>query len=150
MAIDIILATSSPASVRDFLVARNIVTVDENNALQGTLAGFEYTVQDKVPNPFVVSGSGTEADPYVYNSMKCFLVRFSSAREADEIAGQTIDENNTPFDASKIVRWVKNNGTQVSLTDARGWSVTAWRANIGGNNVFLASASANEHLPQWQ
>jgi hypothetical protein len=146
MMIDLLLATAQPTAIAKALIARGVAkTVD--GVLVGTMFGFEY---HRVPNPFMVSGTGTEEDPYVPNTMACYIVRLSHETEVDEIAGQSgVGEDESNFAKSKIVQWIKANGTQVTLTSADGWTKTAWRIPVNGDMVFMARTD-HERLPQWQ
>jgi hypothetical protein len=142
--IDFILATANAARVRDFLVARNICKIEDGN-LVGVKPGFEYT---EVPNPLAVSGTGTELDPYVYDTRKVYLVRFAHDSAADELDGQDgVGEDTSGFTRSRLVKWVKANGVRVTLTGVNGYSVEAWRVSVSGTNVFLAR---NDAIAAWQ
>lgn len=142
MSIDFILATA-PANliqVKNFLIARGVAkeVTNENGSksVVGTLGGFEYTVNG-IPNPFVVSGAGTVADPYVYDTKNVFLFRFSHETEDDQIAGDVSTDDN--FTKAKLVKWVKANGTPVVLSSANGWSANCWRVTVNGVNVWLTN-----------
>jgi hypothetical protein len=142
--IDMILATSNPLRVRDFLVARNVCKI-EDGALVGVKPGFEYT---EVPNPLATSGTGTEADPYVYDTRKVYLIRFAHDTAADGIDGQDgVGEDTSDFTRSRLVKWVKANGVAATLTGVNGYSVEAWRVSVSGTNVFLAR---NDAIAAWQ
>ena len=85
--IDFVLATNTPSAVKDFLEARGITTTNDDGDIVGVKGGFEFTA-NTIPNPLVTGGSGTEQDPWVYSTMKLYLVRISDGEEDDEIAGQ--------------------------------------------------------------
>ena len=145
--IDFALATNNPAKVKDFLVNRGII----NDDFSGVRTGFEYTVEG-IPNPIMTAlGSGGRVTdpgyvPPTYNSMKVYLVRFSHETEADEIADDATQADN--FTKSKLVKWVKANGTPVTIDSVDGWSVDTWRVKITGTNVFLTNDL--ERMGVWQ
>ena len=144
--IDILLATAAPEAIAKVLIARGVAKT-VGGVLVGTKLGFEY---HRVPNPFMVSGTGTEQDPYVPNTMAVYIARLSHDTEAGEILGEAgVGEDNSNFILTKLVKWIKANGTQVTLTSADGWSKTAWRFAVNGDNVFLVRTD-HERLPQWQ
>lgn len=144
--IDFVIATATPAAVYNFLNARGIVTKDANNNVVGVLPGFEYTA-NQIPNPFVVSGSGTDVDPYVYDTKKVYLCRFSHDTEDDQIAG-TVDDGTGNWNRAKIVAWIKANGTPQVLTSANGWSCNAWKVTVGAATVFITNDISN--IGVWQ
>ena len=145
--IDFVLATNNPAKVKDLLVNRGII----NDDFSGVRNGFEYTVEG-IPNPIMTAlGSGGRVTdpgyvPPTYNSMRVYLVRFSHETEADEIADDATQADN--FTKSKLVKWVKANGTPVTIDSVDGWSVGTWRVKITGTNVFLTNDL--ERMGVWQ
>ena len=142
--IDFILATADPLRVHDFLIARSICKI-ENGALVGVKPGFEFV---EVPNPLAVSGTGTEQDPYVYDTRKVFHIRLAHDTANDELDGQAgVGEDTTDFTRSKLVNYVKANGTPVTLTGVNGYAVEAWQVVVGGTDVFLAR---NDAIAAWQ
>lgn len=142
--IDLVLATANPARVRDLLIARSVCKIADG-ALVGVKPGFEFV---EVPNPLAVSGSGTEADPYVYDTRKVYLIRLAHDTANDELDGQAGEgEDTTDFTRSRLVKYVKANGVPVTLTGVNWYSVEAWRVSVGGVNVFLAR---NDAIAAWQ
>lgn len=144
--IDLILSTDTPSAVVKFLKDRGICKDGDTGGIVGVKGGFEYTANE-VPNPFVTSGTGTEKDPYVYDTLKVYLLRLSGDTEADDIKDQ---QGADSFLKSKLAGFAKANGTQVTLNSANGWSATAWRVQVNGARVFLARADDNPYLPKWQ
>lgn len=88
------LLTNTPAQLRDFLIARDVIEqyvdpVDGQTKLRGVLPGMEWV---RVPNP-VIRGDGTP-DP-----RNCYLVKFAW------------DSEETKFPAFRD--WIINNSTVV-------------------------------------
>jgi len=149
--IDLALLTTAPRDLRDWLVARNIVKV-EDGQIVGTLPGFEFTAQG-VPNPIQTEAAKGDPNdpgyvPPVYDTRKCYLVRLAHDMDAADDDKDTVvadDDPNPRLSRSRLVKWVKANGAKETLTSASGWSVTAW--NIA-DKVWLVEAGGR--LGAWQ
>ena len=132
--IDIVLATDDPRAVRDWLIDRGIVQIVDGNLI-GVLGGFEYTA-GQIPNPIVTDN--TDPENPVYDTRKLYLMRLSAETEADQDTPDQGDEDQ--FDRAKIARWVKANGTPVTINSVNGWSIDGWLVNVGGTDLWLFKA----------
>jgi hypothetical protein len=141
--INFVILTNTPAQLRDFLIARNViqqVETSEGTQLVGVLPGMEWV---EVPNP-VIRGDLTP-DP-----RRCYLVKFAHESVAEQLE-DTIEEGDTIYDWSKMGRWVKSNGSNV--TAPAGWTIygepagDAWK--LDGLNVWLVRDNP-ERFGIWQ
>lgn len=141
--LNFVVITDTPAQLRDFLIARNIIkqVPDDSGGQQlvGVLPGMEWA---KVPNPIQTDpGSGTPGQPgYVpptYDTRVCFLVKFAHESEADQEAGQG-DTSGNQYDWSKFGQWVKANSTVVDAP-----------ANYMINGVWAGQAYKINNQPVW-
>lgn len=118
--INFVVITDTPARLRTFLVNRGIIksvtdTIDGSTQYVGVLPGMEWV---RVPNPIVTGGTGTELDPYVYDTRAVFLVKFAheSATDQDDNLGNspTTDDYGNIYDYTRLGRWVRGNSTLVA------------------------------------
>jgi hypothetical protein len=77
--INFVIITDTPARLRDFLIARNIIKQetdprDQSPILTGVLPGMEW---ERVPNPIQIS-------PGVYDDRAVYLVKFAWESEAQK------------------------------------------------------------------
>ena len=118
--ISLTILAATPAELRDRLIARNILKIDDGN-LVGVLPGMEWV---EAPNVIVTAlASGTPGEPgyvpAVMDSRKAYHVKFAHESLADDDSGDPDDpEDEHPrFTRSKIVKWVKANGTYTEVAD---------------------------------
>lgn len=152
---DFVLATNTPAKVRDIFIDRGIAQlVDDGEGGQvfvGTKSGFKFTANG-VPNPHPTS------------PLKMYLFRFVRETLADD--DDTTDPDEDRFNRSKFVKWVRNNGipVQVGLGDHLVYNeqtgqyeadpnkteteVTAWRVDFDGARFWLVRDI--ERIAVWQ
>jgi hypothetical protein len=116
--ISFVVITSTPGLVATFLANRGIieqVTDNDGTYYRGVRPGMEWV---KVPNPIVTGGTGTELDPYVYDTRSVFLVKFaheSQTFEDDNLTNSpTTDDYGNIYDYTRLGRWVKGNSTIVA------------------------------------
>jgi hypothetical protein len=118
--ISFVIITSTPGLVATFLASRGIIeqktdTLTGQTYYVGVRPGMEWV---KVPNPIVTGGTGTEIDPYVYDTRACFLVKFaheSQVFEDDNLTNSpTTQDYDNIYDYTRFGRWVKGNSTIVA------------------------------------
>jgi hypothetical protein len=117
--------TDTPARLRDFLIARNIIKeVDDGQggtSLVGVRPGMEWV---RVPNPIRtddINESPLTEGPQ-YDDRAVYLVKFAHESEDEEyldvespsVFESPSDEDNDKWSRSKFARWVRNNSTLVS------------------------------------
>ena len=124
-----LLLTNTPGALRTQLVNRGILKL-EGGDLVGVTAGFEWL---EVPNNLVLTAAVTNPDgsitPAVRDTRRAFLCKFAHEMQADHEVGAPPDDPNdadAAFTRTKIVRWVKANGTRDDLTLADG-TFRQWR-----------------------
>jgi hypothetical protein len=114
--ISFVVITDTPVRLRNFLVTRGVIKeepVGSGNYV-GVRPGMEWV---KVPNPIVTGGTGTEGDPFVYDTRSVFLVKFAHESEGNEVDGPLVDEEGNQinqYDWSKFGKWVKANSSVVN------------------------------------
>jgi hypothetical protein len=113
--ISFVVITDTPGRVTTFLANRGIIEQKTDNLTGqtyyvGVRPGMEWV---KVPNPIVTGGTGTELDPYVYDTRSVFLVKFAH-ESADNEVDVDSDTTQNQYDWSKFGRWVKANSTVVT------------------------------------
>jgi hypothetical protein len=152
--INFVVITDTPVRLRNFLISRGIleeVTMQGETVLVGTRPGMEWV---RVPNPIVTGGTGTELDPFVYDTRAVYLVKFAHESLDNEVDGDVVDEEGNPIDTydwSKFGKWVKANGASVNAPV--GWTIngepagSAWK--ITGEQVWLVR-TAPERFGVWQ
>ena len=118
--ISITILTTTPKELRDRLIARGVLKI-ENDELVGAHSGTEWL---EVPNPIVITpASGTPGDPgyvpAVMDPRHCYMVKLAhEAGAADDSNDADDPEDEHPrFTRSKIVKWVKANGTYTEVAD---------------------------------
>jgi hypothetical protein len=132
------IITGTPALLRDRLIERGIIqeiVVDGQTQVVGVHPGFEWV---RVPNPVMVSGTGTVEDPYVPATQAVFLVKMAHEAEADQDDGldDTGDgDRGNLMNWTKFGKWVKNNSTAVTIdsVDGRSWPAR----KVTGENIWL-------------
>jgi hypothetical protein len=133
------IITGTPALLRDRLIERGILQeVDDGDGgtmVVGVHPGFEWV---RVPNPVMISGTGTEEDPYVPASQAVFLVKLAHEAKADQVEAPDDPENEDQGDLTnytKLGKWIKNNSSVVTVNSADGRS---WQARkVTGENIWL-------------
>jgi hypothetical protein len=73
--------TDTPARLATFLVNRGIIEQNAQGNYVGVRPGMEWV---KVPNPIVTGGTGTEANPFVYDTRAVYLVKFAWESESEK------------------------------------------------------------------
>jgi hypothetical protein len=73
--------TDTPARLATFLVNRGIIEQNAQGNYVGVRPGMEWV---KVPNPIVTGGTGTEANPFVYDDLAVYLVKFAWESESEK------------------------------------------------------------------
>jgi hypothetical protein len=118
--ISFVIITSTPGLVATFLASRGIIEQKTNpltgqTYYVGVRPGMEWV---RVPNPIVTGGTGTELDPYVYDTRAVFLVKFaheSQVFEDDNLTNSpTTQDYDNIYDYTRFGRWVKGNSTIVA------------------------------------
>jgi hypothetical protein len=81
--ISFVVITDTPLRLRNFLVSREVIKEEPvgSGDYVGVRPGMEWV---KVPNPIVTGGTGTEGDPYVYDTRAVFLVKFAWESESEK------------------------------------------------------------------
>jgi hypothetical protein len=132
------IITATPALLRNRLLERGIikeVTSFGQTQIVGVHPGFEWV---RVPNPIMVSGTGTPGDPYVPGAQAVYLVKFAHEAEADQIEAPDDPLNTDMGDLTnytKLGKWIKNNSTVVTINSVDGKS---WPARkINGEQMWL-------------
>jgi hypothetical protein len=118
--ISFMILTGQPADLRDFLIARNFLKVDEAGELVGVLPGVEFA---QIPNPVVTSAG----PPPVYDTRKVFMVKVSDVAEADQL--DTATEGELIWQRTKLGKWIRDNSTAVTHTDASGQQYRGRKVN---------------------
>jgi len=125
-----LLLTSNPGALRTQLVNRGILKL-EGGDLVGAMGGFEWL---EVPNALILTAAVTAPDgsvtPAVRDTRRVFLCKFAHEMQADQEAAAPADDPNDAdanFSRTKIVRWVKANGTRDNLTLADGNIFRQWK-----------------------
>jgi hypothetical protein len=160
--INFVVITDTPGRVATFLASRGIIEqvtdpMTQQTSYVGVRPGMEWV---RVPNPIVTGGTGTELDPYVYDTRAVFLVKFAheSVDNEEEVGFPTTEvdgEGNTvqvnQYDWSKFGRWVKNNSSVVSAPV--NYTINGVHAGdaykITGEQVWLVRNSP-ERFGVWQ
>jgi hypothetical protein len=137
------ILTTTPAVLRDQLIARDVikqVTQEGQTVLVGVREGLEWI---EVPTPIKASGSGTELDPYVADSRRCYLVKLVRTAEDNECEGEPRDERALLL-RTKLGKWIAANSVAETLTSVDGKS---WPSRRVGNNFW---AVASDDFGVWQ
>jgi hypothetical protein len=155
--LNFVIITDTPGKLATFLASRNIITQQTDQDTQqtyyvGVLPGMEWV---KVPNPIVTGGTGTELDPYVYDTRACFLVKFAheSMDDQDDSATNSpgTDDYANVFDWTRFGRWVKGNSTLVdapaTYTINGEWAGQAYKIN---NQLVWLVRDRPERFGVWQ
>jgi hypothetical protein len=117
--INFVVITDTPARLRDFLIARNIIKEVDGN-LTGVLPGMEWV---RVPNVIQTApGSGTPGEVgYVsptYDDRAVFLVKFAHESQDNDFDTDAAVESPLTvmdhWDLSKFAKWVRNNSSVVN------------------------------------
>lgn len=145
--ISLTILTSNRAQLAQALAARGLLIEDAEAPLGYRPApGVEIAV---VPNTIVTDPGAPEADPPVpptYDSRWCYMVKLAHEAEAADDDGDEPDpeDDNPRFTRSKVVKFVKRNGTSVILSDgARAWS-------FANGKHFLLDPRDQGRFGQWQ
>lgn len=151
---DFIIATNTPVKVRDFLIARGIgQMVDDgqgNQVFTGAHSGMKFTASG-IPNPVPDFRPG--------GNLRMYLFRFvRDMEEADRSDTGVVVDTGDPdprLTKSRIARWVRNNGTPVTVGLGDNWNynpetgewvedvnatetmITAWRVTFDGGQFYL-------------
>lgn len=143
--IDVVLLTTTPAVLRNQLIARNILKDDGQGNLIGVLPGTEFTVTG-IPNPI----QATLGPPPTYDTRKVYLLRLSHEADANDDDGSaTAQADPTPrYTRSKLVQWVMANSTAVTLTGADGTTYRT-RQHTSGTLWFVIPADMGK-FGAWQ
>ena len=115
------IITDTPVTVRNALVARGIITLQTVDGVAKTpvavLEGLEWL---EVPNPIKASGMGTDLDPYVADTRRCFLVKMAHAAEDDQTSGIVQNDAQGNLKAlaqrTKLGTWVIANSSVATIT----------------------------------
>lgn len=144
---DFILATNTPAKVRDFLIDRGLGQMVDGKFV-GTLRGLKFTASG-IPNPIPEGRTG--------HGLRMYLFRFAfEMDEADTSDTGVVVDTGDPdprFTKSRLARWVKNNGTPIEVDvsregEAEPYMVTAWRITFDGGQFYLIRD--NSKIGVWQ
>lgn len=140
------IITSTPAVLRNQLVARDVIKeitiTDPNGSTRTKLIGVRQGLEwIEVANPIKASGTGTPADPYVPDSRHCYLVKLVRAAEANEIDGLIQSDPNESggftlrslLERTKLGQWILANSVVDTLTSADGRS---WPSRRVGTNFW--------------
>jgi hypothetical protein len=137
--ISFVVITDTPARLRDFLIARNVIQ-DVNGVLTGVRPGMEWV---RVPNPIQTSAG----PPPVMDDRAVFLVKFAHESEDFDVDGPKVDNSDPEnpvqipvWDWSKFGKWVKANS---SVVDApANYTINGIHAGsarkVTGEQVWLA------------
>lgn len=155
--INFIIITDTPGKLATFLASRNIITqkTDPKTGATyyvGVLPGMEWV---KVPNPITTGGTGTQLDPYVYDTRACFLVKFAHEsadnQEDHDSPGDAGDQSTNQYDWTNFGKWVKANST---IVDAPAnykingvWAGQAYKIN---NQLVWLVRDRPERFGVWQ
>ena len=137
--ISLTILTTTPRELRDRLIARGVLKI-ENDELVGAHSGTEWV---RVPNPIVTTpATGTPGDPgyvpAVMDSRRVYMVKFAHEAEAADDGGDPEDpEDPHPrFTRSKLVKFVRNNGTPEDI-GVRTFRVgNFWVVHPGDQDIF--------------
>lgn len=139
------ILTSDRQALASALQARGVLNSDNT-----PVSGVEIA---EVPNP-IVTDQGSGGDPldpdYVpptYDSRWCYLVKLAHEAEASDDDGTVVPDegDETPlFTRSKIVAFVKRNGTATTLDD----STRAW--SFAGGKHYLLDPRDQAKFGVWQ
>ena len=130
------IITSTPAALRDRLIARDVIKEETftdldgvtKTRLVGVREGLEWA---QVPNPIVTSLS-----PRVMDTRRCYLVKLVRVAEDFECEGEARDERALLL-RTKLGKWVAANSVAETLTSADGRS---WSSRRVGTNFWLVAA----------
>ena len=118
--ISLTILTTTPKELRDRLIARGVLKI-EDDKLVGAHSGTEWL---EVPNPIVITpASGTPGDPgyvpAVMDPRHCYMVKLAHEADAADDSNDADDPEDTHprFTRSKIVKWIKANGTRKDYAD---------------------------------
>jgi hypothetical protein len=146
------IITSTPAVLRNQLIARDILKEEIVTALDGTTSTHLVGVREglewvQVSNPIVTSlAVGEPGDvgytPAVMDTRRCYLIKIVRAAKANEIDGLQqedvdVDGNVTtrsPLLRTKLGQWIMNNSVSTTLTSADGRS---WPARRVATNFWI-------------
>lgn len=130
------IITTTPVVLRNRLIERGIIkeeVVDGVTKLVGTRAGTEWV---EVPNPVKASGTGTELDPYVPATQRCYLVKFAHTAKDDETAGEPQDDRSLLL-RTKLGKWIMANSVAFTINSADGRS---WPSRRVGTTLWVVDS----------
>jgi len=140
------IITSTPAVLRNQLIARDIIKEEVDRFGQTQLVGVREGLEwIEVPNPIVKTlAVGTRGEigyvPPVMDTRRCYLVKLVRAAEGNEESGlqQTDPGPRGPVWRSLLQRtqlgqWILNNSVGETLTSADGRS---WQSRRVGTNFW--------------
>lgn len=109
------ILTNDAAHLRNALAARGITTTDMGGGVEVA----------EMPNPLITDAGDPPDTPPTYDTRRVFLLKLADGiYETDEDGNVTPDPGDgyPQFTKSKLAAWVKNNGTQTTLSDGtRAW-----------------------------
>ena len=150
MTISLTILTSTPTELRDRMIARGIMKI-EDGEIVGAHSGTEWL---EVPNPIVVTpASGTPGDPGyvppVMDARKAYMVKFAHEALAADDSGDADDEadDHPRFTRSKLVQWIKANGSPATLNSADGQTFRTWKL---GTKFWIIHPADQGALGVWQ
>jgi hypothetical protein len=132
------ILTSAVADLRDFLIARNFLKL-ENGVLVGVLPGVEFV---EIPNTIVTS----LGPPRVYDPRRCFMVKVSAQAEVDEMG--TDPQAGDRDGRTKLGKWIVANSAPATVTDATGKVFNGRK--VTGQPVWLLGESDGAQIGVWQ
>lgn len=146
--IDLTIITSTPAVLRDRLIERDILKLD-NGQLVGVRFGTEFTVTG-VPNPIVTTlASGIFGQvgyvPAVIDARKVYLVRLAHAADANDDDGVTVGDR---LARSKFVQWVIANSVAETINSADGRTYRTRRHTL--NTLWFVIPADAGMFGTWQ
>lgn len=134
------ILTSTPADLRDFLIARDVLTTTPAGDLVGSRRGVEWV---ELPNPIVTS----LGPPRVFDTRRVFMVKVTLEAETDE-AGSDVQDSTPIWTRTKLGKWIFNNSTAVNQTDAAG--VQYRGRKVTGAAVWLLRDDDAAQIGVWQ
>ena len=136
--ISFMILTSAPGDLRNFLIARNFLK-DEGGELVGVLPWVEWV---QISNPICTS----LGPPKVYDTRALFMVKVAWDAEANEL--NTSQDGPEIWNRTKLGKWIRDNSTAVSTTDATGRLFRGRKVN--GQPVWLAREDDAALIGVWQ
>jgi hypothetical protein len=133
------ILTTTPAVLRDQLIARDVinqVTQEGQTVLVGVREGLEWV---EVPNPILT----VLGPPAVRDTRRCYLVKLVRAAEDNECEGEPRDERALLL-RTKLGKWIAANSVAETLTSVDGRS---WPSRKVGTNFW---AVASDDFGVWQ